>query len=145
MQPVTDRQNESPSSRKNRSLRSPLTWPRFLGPLDPIPDVNFTAFLGIIAKQLGTVLNYMVVRPPSHVRIVQRQHNPSDPEALIYPISARDQSTIDSEAISGMLDKFNLTEQQFRDAYNAHYSLSAVTPVAVAAPRARRLPKMPRA
>jgi hypothetical protein len=81
--------------------------------------------LGIISKQLGTILNYIVVRPPSHVRIVQRQHTPSDPEALIYPITARNQTTVDSEAILGMLDKFNLTEQQFRDAYNAHYNLSS--------------------
>jgi len=144
---VTNRQNVSPSSQKNRSLHSPLTWPRFLGPLDPIPDVNFTAFLGIISKQLGTTLNYMVVRPPSHVRIVQRQHNPSDPEALIYPISARDQSIVDSEAINGMLDKFNLTEQQFRDAYNAHYNLTAAIPTvaATAVSKAKPMPKIPKA
>jgi len=30
---------------------------------------------------------------------------------------------VDSEAITGMLGKFKLTEQQFRDAYNAHYNL----------------------
>jgi hypothetical protein len=133
---VTDRQKESPSSQKNHSLHSPLTWPRFLGPLDPIPDVSFASFLGIISKQLGTILNYMVVRPPSHVRIVQRHHNPSDPEALIYPITARNQTVVESEAINGMLDKFNLTEQHFRDAYNAHYNLTA------AAPKARRIPKL---
>jgi hypothetical protein len=144
---VTDRQNESLFSRKNRSLPSPLIWPQFLGPLDPIPDVNITAFLGIISKQLGTILNYMVVRPRSHVRIVQRHHNPADPEALIYPITARNQTTVDSEAISGMLDKFNLTEQQFRDAYNAHYNLTAAIPTVAAAAtsKARRVPKIPKA
>ena len=82
----------------------------------------------MISKQLNTILNYMVVRHPSHVRIIQRHHNPSDPEALIYPITARNQTTVDSEAISGMLDKFNLTEQQFRDAYNAHYNLITAIP-----------------
>ncbi|MGA9804690.1 MAG: hypothetical protein WBQ46_15705 [Terriglobales bacterium] len=115
-------QNESPSSPK---VGSPLSWLQFLGPLDAIPDMNFQAFLGLISKQLGTVLDYMVVRQPSHVRIVQRNHNPSDPESLSFPISARDQGTVvDSEAIIGMLGKFKLTAQTFRDAYNAYYNLN---------------------
>jgi hypothetical protein len=46
-----------------------------------------------------------------------------------------------------MLDKFNLTEQQFRDAYNAHYNLTAVVPAVAATgtSKARRLPKIPKA
>jgi hypothetical protein len=118
-----------------------LNWPQYLGPLDPIPDVGFQAFLGIISKQF-TSLDYIVVRAPSHVRIVTRPHNPSDPESLQYPISARDQgTTVDSEAIEGMLDKFNMTQQQFRDAYNTHYNLSVGSPT----PKATRVPKIPKA
>jgi hypothetical protein len=119
-----------------------LNWPLYLGPLDPIPDVSFQVFLGIISKQFGATLDYLVVRPPSHVRIVARPHNPSDPESLQYPISARDQgTTVDCEAIEGMLDKFNMTHQQFRDAYNSHYNLSAKSPH----PKATPLPKIPKA
>jgi len=130
------------SSRSSRRALSLLNWPLYLGPLDPIPDVSFQAFLGIISKQFGSSLDYIVVRPPSHVRIVTRPHNPSDPESLQYPISARDQGTIvDREAIEGMLDKFNMTHQQFRDAYNAHYNLSANVPAA----KASRVPKIPKA
>jgi hypothetical protein len=58
---------------------------------------------------------------------VTRHHNPSDPESLQYPISAGDQGTIvDCEAIEGMLEKFNMTQQEFRDAYNAHYNLTKI-------------------
>jgi hypothetical protein len=32
---------------------------------------------------------------------------------------------VDCEAIEGMLDKFNMTQQEFRDAYNAHYNLKS--------------------
>lgn len=102
--------------------------------------MSFQAFLSLISKQFGTRLDYMVVRPPSHVRIVTRHHNPSDPEALQYPITARDQgTTVDCEAIEGMLDKFNITQQDFRDAYNKHYNLSD------SLPKARPLPKIPKA
>jgi len=48
---------------------------------------------------------------------------------------------VDREAIEGMLDKFNMTHQQFRDAYNAHYNLSANVPAA----KASRVPKIPKA
>ncbi len=46
---------------------------------------------------------------------------------------------MDCEAIEGMLDKFNITQQDFRDAYNKHYNLSD------SLPKARPLPKIPKA
>ena len=53
-----------------------------------------------------------------------RPFNPTDPNAQWYPILAKDQGTlVDSEMIKGMLEKFSLTEQEFRNAYNAHYEL----------------------
>ena len=75
-----------------------------LGHRDDIPDVNFQAFLRLIHTQFTDSLDYTVVRPPSHV--------PADPDALWYPISARNQgSVVDSESIEGLLDKSEITRQ----------------------------------
>lgn len=58
------------------------------------------------------------------VRVLTRPFNPNDPNAKWFPILAMDQGTlVDSEMIKALLEKFEQTEQEFKNAYNAHNRL----------------------
>lgn len=86
--------------------------------------MSFPQFLRIIHNHLD--LNYQVVIPPSYVRVTRKHYDPADPNATRYPIMADDAGTwVDSESIEGMLEAFEITQQQFKDAYNKLYEFKS--------------------
>lgn len=99
---------------------------RWLGPLDELSDVAFPAFLVILHNHFSLECKRVAM---DRVRVQTRPFNPNDPDALWFPILAMDQGTlVDSEMIKALLEKFHKTEQEFRDAYNAHYRLVPPNP-----------------
>ena len=116
-----------PPKKSHSSPVQVLSWPRHLGPLDQIPDIGFQPFLRLVNNKL--LLDYQIIHT-SCARIVRRHHHPADPQAVRYPVSARD-GIVDSEIIMGMIDIFEeLTMQGFKDAYNSFYNLKQATPAA---------------
>jgi hypothetical protein len=85
--------------------------------------MNFQALLRLMNEHLQ--LDYTVVRKPSYVRVHRRGESPATPGTKTYPLHSIEGGTsIDGEQIKGMLESFDKTEQDFRDAYNAHYNLT---------------------
>jgi hypothetical protein len=113
------------SSRQRRNvqgvlpIRAPSPW---LGPSDEIPDVGFAAFLQLMHEYFPL----LVYSRESHyyARFKTKNQNPADPSPQVYPIFAREQGTIvGHEQIEGLLEEFGITQQEFRDAFNAFYEL----------------------
>lgn len=100
-----------------------LPQSHWLGPLDPIPDMSFPQFLRLIHNHLD--LNYQWVIKPSYVRVTRRHYDPTEDNSTRFGIMADDAGTwVDSEPITGMLDAFEMTQQQFKDAYNTFYGFT---------------------
>lgn len=122
---IPPNESDSSSQKSQKAPGHPLTWPQFLKPLDEIPDMNFQSLLRLMNKEL--LLDYMkpAAGHPSHVRVHRRGHDPADPNVTTYPLSARrDEGTkVEAETIIGMLEAFDMSVQDFREAYNKFYNL----------------------
>jgi hypothetical protein len=109
--------------KKFPSFQREVPKSNWLGPLDEIPDMGFPSFLKLIHDKLS--LDYQVTQPPSVVRVFFKGSQTNDPGALWQFVVASHQGTlIESEKIVSLLGKLQITQQNFRDAFNSFFKLT---------------------